>query len=466
MKQESLRFTRAALLMSAAVLFAMPAAAQDAAAPAQTAPAPTPTVVAPPVVAPAPAQTAPAPTAPAQTAPAQNEAASGTSQVRGADPDSTTPINPAAAAQVEEEAAERRAAARPARAATRPAARATRTQPARAPALVAAPAPAPAPTPTPLPSAAASAPAAPSPAATEAAPTFPTDNAAAPADETVTENSAAEAGQNEGGSSLIYVIGAIVLIALVIGVIALLRRRRAREEFDDVPVYMEPAPEPVVNDHAEPAPIRRPEVAPPVAAVAAAPAAAAATEIAPATADEATVVEPAAADVDALTAAAPAVAADRPWLEFAMRPVRAGTTADEVVVEIELTVGNAGTVDAQDVRISTLMVPANLAGDIDALLAEQGANAEAVDPLTIPAGEGTRVDARLALPRAQIAEEAFQPVVVTDARYALQDGGEGRTSASFTIGYGADGELALIDMTERVMREDVEARLFRDPVRI
>ena len=101
--------------------------------------------------------------------------------------------------------------------------------------------------------------------------------------------------------------------------------------------------------------------------------------------------------------------------------------------------GNAGTVAAADVRIATYLIEHGNDAAIAALLA----NPPAADgePATIAAGEGLRVEAVLALPRATL-PGAFQPVVVADARYRLADGSEGRTSAAFEIGLtGAEGRV-------------------------
>ena len=80
--------------------------------------------------------------------------------------------------------------------------------------------------------------------------------------------------------------------------------------------------------------------------------------------DKVSVSEPASDDVEAL-AAASEPEAGRPWIEFLMRPLRAGTTTDDAVVEFELTVGNTGSVRAKDVRISTWMFAAGSAEESD-----------------------------------------------------------------------------------------------------
>ncbi|WP_114950925.1 hypothetical protein [Sphingosinicella terrae] len=181
-----------------------------------------------------------------------------------------------------------------------------------------------------------------------------------------------------------------------------------------------------------------------------------------ASADHVEITEPDAADVEALAADSRAPMG-RPWLEFLMRPIRAGTTGDETRVEFELTVGNTGSVPAEDVRISTWMFAAGSAAEseMERMLIEPPADAK-LSEVTIAAGDGARVEAALALPKTGEGE-AVLPVVVADARYRLPDGSEGRTSASFQVGL--PGEEALepfpVDRTSGLL-ETVEARLHGD----
>ena len=152
-----------------------------------------------------------------------------------------------------------------------------------------------------------------------------------------------------------------------------------------------------------------------------------------------------------------------------MRPLRAGTTTDDAVVEFELTVGNTGSVRAKDVRISTWMFAAGSAeeSDMERMLINPPAEAR-VSEVTIEPGDGTRVEGSLALPKSGL-HEAILPIVVADARYRLADGSEGRTSASFEVGMSDGDEEALnpfpIDRTSGLI-EGVEARLHGDLERV
>ena len=166
-------------------------------------------------------------------------------------------------------------------------------------------------------------------------------------------------------------------------------------------------------------------------------------------------------DLAGLTSKAPV--AKRPWLEFGMRPVRAGTSSDEALVEIELTVGNAGDMPAKDVRISAFMLADGDTSHMEELLVERGNNT-AVPPVTIKPGEGTRVDATLAIRKDTLSAHEFSPVVVADARYTMADGTEGRTSATFRVGLWGDSErLEPIAFDRPEMHRDVAAELVGKP---
>src|SRR3569623_1589250 len=269
-----------------------------------------------------------------------------------------------------------------------------------------------------------------------------------------------------------WVAGGLALLAIVlIGAFALRRRRTEAYAYDE-PEYVdaayvepvaaapivEPTPLPVVaaEPRKEPEYHTRSEPVGDLEPVVAAPED---IEVACASAD----------DVAELTAAAAPVA-ERPWLEFAMRPVRAGTNVDEALVEIELPVGKSGSVAAEDVRISTFLLSSDADGsEMERLLIDPPADAS-TDPVTIKPGEGKRIDATLALLKSDMGEDlpsSFRPIVVADARYTLADGSEGRTSASFTVGVTPEeGEgLEPIELARASMHDNVAAELHGEPVR-
>ncbi|URW74552.1 hypothetical protein M9980_08165 [Sphingomonas donggukensis] len=439
MKQDRTPARRAAwLLLAAPALLVTPAYAQDT---PQTAPPPVQRTV---PDAPAPVtQAAPTPT---------TDTTSTTSR---------TTIAPGAREVVDEaRIAAQRAA--PARQASRAPARAmrtvtTRTTTARAPAAAA---PVAAPAPAPVAAAPATDPIAPPPATDPVAPTA--NDATAPVEAPVAADTRTTTTETGGAPlwPLVLIAGLIILAGA--GYAMWSRRRRAQAElYEAEPAYYE---EPVA--YAEP--VEEPAYVAPVAA--AAPIAAAplmardtATDVESVAAEDATLTEAEAEEVAALTGGTAPVS-NRPWLEFAMRPVRAGTSADEAVVEIELTVANSGSQAARNVRVSAFMLSDREATDMERLLLDRPGDA-AVDPVTIEPGEGARIDATLAALKADIGEEgAFSPVVIADARYTLPDGSEGRTFASFVVGITREGgEISPIDLADRVMREDIEARLHGQP---
>ncbi|HMJ93412.1 MAG TPA: hypothetical protein VK472_04865 [Allosphingosinicella sp.] len=134
-------------------------------------------------------------------------------------------------------------------------------------------------------------------------------------------------------------------------------------------------------------------------------------------------------------AGAPAVAAaetGEPHIEFEMRPRRAGVGEDDAKVEFALGVVNTGNATARDVRVSAWMLGDQSPGRSEA-------ESALIDRVDIDAGEDANVEATVALPRSGLSEDAILPVVVTEARYRLPDGSEGRTTVSYAVGV-PDGE--------------------------
>jgi len=318
------------------------------------------------------------------------------------------------------------------------------------------------------PPAAAPAPVAEAPVAPIAEAPLPPPPAEIPAADVVDERAGVE--ETRGASTLTWLlIGGAALLVAVIALFALRRRRPDdvyEEAYREEPAIAEPVAEPSIARAAPSAPIE------PTPVIAAAPAAAAfaarddaPTEVTRAI-EEPEVVEADNADVEAL-AAESAPVSGRPWIEFLMRPVRAGTSQDDAIVQFELTVGNTGSVSAKDVRISTWMVAGGQGTDMERMLIDPPADAQ-VSEVDIAAGDGARVDGELAVSKGNLTEPVL-PVVVADARYTLPDGSEGRTHASFAFGLPneEDGELTPFAL-DRVsgLRENVEARLHGDPERV
>lgn len=274
-------------------------------------------------------------------------------------------------------------------------------------------------------------------------------------------------------SMLPWLLGGLALLAVLAGFF-LFRRRRPDAVYEET--SYEPAPPRTVE--AEPTFVAPIDVAPVAAAPAFVPRADPVPErrvLAEPVADEAVAIPPPEeinlaeadhADVEALAASSEPVAG-RPWLEFLMRPMRAGTNRDNTIVQFELTVGNTGDVNARDVRISTWVVAAGEGTDNERSLIEPPSDAT-TQSVNIDAGEGATVEAKIGLAK-EGDDESVLPVVHADARYTLPDGSEGHTHASFAVGVpdSESGELQPF-LTDRSsgLRENVEARLYGEPERV
>ena len=291
----------------------------------------------------------------------------------------------------------------------------------------------------------------------------PETAAPAPAIDTATQ-----VETRSGGLAWPWLLGGLLLILAGAAALLLMRRRRDEPEYVDAAVHEAEAPR-AYEAPVAPAPIveRHPE--PQLSAFMAATAAAAAPATAAAMPEaveeartEAELAEPEREDLAGVTDA-PAPVANRPWLEFGLRPVRAGTSEEEALVDVELTVGNAGDVPARDVRISAFMLADADSSEMESLLTGRAGDT-AVPPVTIEPGDGTRIDAHLAVPKGEMGR-VFNPVVVAEARYTLPDGREGRTSAAFKIGRPSpvlEG-VGPIGATRPHMVDDVEAELLGTP---
>ncbi|HEX8301922.1 hypothetical protein [Sphingomonas sp.] len=276
---------------------------------------------------------------------------------------------------------------------------------------------------------------------------------------------AATENSRGGGLAWPWLLGGIALV--IAGIAAALLMRRREPEFieeDREPVATAPVAEPLVHAPVAAEPVieaaPRPAFAP-VAAVPLAEPEVREAQAAVATADDVSVHAPGKDDLAGVADAAAPVSR-RPWLELGMRPVRAGTNKEEAVVDFELTVGNSGDTSAKDVRISTFMLAdAGSESDLESLMINHRDDS-AVPAVTIEPGEGTRVDAHLAVPKGELGR-TFNPVVVAEARYTLPDGRQGRTSAAFKIGCPSEDGMRPLVSTRPFVTETVEAELFGTP---
>ena len=431
-----MRTTRAALFIGAAIL-ATPAFAQDA--PQQVTPPPIMTTPAP---APAPAvqpQVVIQPSAPVvQSVPSVEE------QQRGA------------AAADAPAPAERRATAT--RTTTT---RTTTTRAAPAPIRQAAPASV-AETPV-TPPAAPVEQSVPAPLPPQAEPAPAPEAAPVAADSTTTTTSSSSVAWP-------WLLGGLALVIAGIAVFLLSRRRRNDEAVTTETTYVEPA---------YVAPVVAPVAATPIVEPVAVPEATVIAEeridprvVPPSITPETVAVteqveeaEIAEAGKDDLAGVADAIApvSHRPWIELGLRPVSAGTSEEEAMVDFELTVGNSGDTEARNVRISSFMLAEEAEStEMDRLLTEH--RSDTIVPLvSIEPGDGARVDAHLAVPKGELGR-TFNPVVVAEARYTLPDGREARTSAAFRIGRPAyEGGIGAIGSSRPHVVEDLAAELYGQP---
>ncbi|MCD2322448.1 hypothetical protein LQ953_00265 [Sphingomonas sp. IC-56] len=146
---------------------------------------------------------------------------------------------------------------------------------------------------------------------------------------------------------------------------------------------------------------------------------------APAPAAPAPALAPAA--VPSRTRAAP-VQAPQPSgepFEISLRPQRLSVGADEVVIELELLLGNRQREAAENVRVHLTMLSANPDQDRHAAAFHAATllGDGAVPPFDLPSGAGGRIPVRLALPRealhiVQLAgRPMFVPMVLVDLRW-------------------------------------------------
>lgn len=330
------------------------------------------------------------------------------------------------------------------------------------------------------PAPAAAAPAATAPAVTPAAETPAAPVATAPETisppplvetQPVADSAATTTATTSTSSSSIWpwLLGGIALVIAGLAALLLMRRREPEyvEEYRE-PVAVVPAAVPAEHPAFVAEPVNEAPVVEPRAELAGLPAAIPVAEpevreaqAAVATAEDVSISEPAADDLAGIVDATAPVAR-RPWIELAMRPVRAGTDKDDAIVDFELTVGNSGDTAAKDVRISTFMLAdAASESEIEDLMIEHRDD-NAISPVTIEPGEGTRIDAHLAASKDELGR-TFNPVVVAEARYTLPDGRQGRTSAAFKIGAASEFGIRPLSASRPFLTETVEAELYGVP---
>jgi hypothetical protein len=165
---------------------------------------------------------------------------------------------------------------------------------------------------------------------------------------------------------------------------------------------------------------------------------------------------------------APAIPAERAWIELELRPRRAGLNMLTATADVDVLVRNRGSADAVNVRLDARLTSAR--ADQDAELGQIFADTRgrtAASPFTLAHGSERVVRAVVTLPREAInvltaaQRPMFVPVVTLNARYALGSAGEGQTAQAFALGIERAGAAKLapfwLDAPSR-MFEAVAAR--------
>jgi hypothetical protein len=187
-----------------------------------------------------------------------------------------------------------------------------------------------------------------------------------------------------------WIVGGLVALAAVIGLLALMRRRRRNNDAYEA--------EPVTQPVAARQPVSRaPQAAAPK-----------------------------------LVQAAEGVPPGRPWLRMTLQPTGVEPIGDGNTLFYDLIVENEGSVPARDVRVSSFLFGGT----------QSSGNERS---LIVPVGASRPVSASVALPAGGSAK------VVADIRYPLPDGTEGHVAARFAIDTTGDVLEAKVDrVLERI----------------
>jgi len=147
---------------------------------------------------------------------------------------------------------------------------------------------------------------------------------------------------------------------------------------------------------------------------------------------------------------APAIPAERAWIELELRPRRAGLNMLTATADVDVLIRNRGSADAVNVRLDARLTSAR--ADQDAELGQIFADTRgrtAASPFTLAPGAERVVRAMVTLSRDAInvltaaQRPMFVPVVTLNARYALGSAGEGQTAQAFALGIERAGAAKL-----------------------
>lgn len=137
--------------------------------------------------------------------------------------------------------------------------------------------------------------------------------------------------------------------------------------------------------------------------------------------------------------------APRAWIEFDLRPIRAGTNLTSAAVDYELTVRNTGDGTATGIHVDIRLLSAS--AEQDAVLAALFAmpiDRPAIAPFDLPPGTEATLGGMAMAPRETLnaftaqGRSFFVPVLALNALYR-RDGGEGQTASAHVIGIEREG---------------------------
>lgn len=146
-----------------------------------------------------------------------------------------------------------------------------------------------------------------------------------------------------------------------------------------------------------------------------------------------------------LANAAPGIAhAGRPWVDVSVRVTRTGMIEEGLEVEFILGLENNGSMPAEDVWISSFIVPPD-AFEEQQLQGAGARSGQARLPVPIEPGETKRVASSAVLARDSF-RELISPVLVISAEYALPGGTNAVTTAAFEVGAAKGCQLGPFDV--------------------
>jgi hypothetical protein len=138
--------------------------------------------------------------------------------------------------------------------------------------------------------------------------------------------------------------------------------------------------------------------------------------------------------------------AERPQLELAFRPRRAGMNVLSAAVDYELTVRNTGNAPARDIRVALRLFTAGERHDAEVKqFLEEPVDSPIVAPFDLAPGETKPVRAMAMLPKAAVnvvtvkGRPMFVPMVAINALYQWGDGRSGQTATSHVVGIAKPG---------------------------